>query len=44
MRTITASRADHMPIGELSRLSGVNIDDPLLRTDQDATGAATDRE
>ena len=26
MRTITASRADHMPIGELSRLSGVNIE------------------
>ena len=26
MRTITASRAEHLPIGELSRLSGVNIE------------------
>jgi MerR family mercuric resistance operon transcriptional regulator len=26
MRAITASRAEHMPIGELSRLSGVNIE------------------
>ena len=26
MRGITASRAEHMPIGELSRLSGVNIE------------------
>ena len=26
MRTITALRAEHLPIGELSRLSGVNIE------------------
>ena len=26
MHAITASRAEHMPIGELSRLSGVNIE------------------
>jgi MerR family transcriptional regulator, mercuric resistance operon regulatory protein len=26
VRTITASRAEHIPIGELSRLSGVNIE------------------
>jgi MerR family mercuric resistance operon transcriptional regulator len=26
MRAITAARAEHMPIGELSRLSGVNIE------------------
>jgi MerR family transcriptional regulator, mercuric resistance operon regulatory protein len=26
MRAITASRAEHIPIGELSRLSGVNIE------------------
>ena len=26
MRTITASRAEHIPIGELSRLSSVNIE------------------
>lgn len=26
MRQITASRAEHMPIGELSQLSGVNIE------------------
>jgi len=26
MRAITASRAEHMPIGELSRLSSVNIE------------------
>jgi MerR family mercuric resistance operon transcriptional regulator len=26
MRAIAASRAEHMPIGELSRLSGVNIE------------------
>lgn len=26
MRAITGSRTDHMPIGELSRLSGVNIE------------------
>ena len=26
MRAITASRAEHLPIGEISRLSGVNIE------------------
>ena len=26
MRAITVSRAEHIPIGELSRLSGVNIE------------------
>ena len=26
MRAITASRAGHLPIGQLSRLSGVNIE------------------
>jgi MerR family transcriptional regulator, mercuric resistance operon regulatory protein len=26
MRAITASRAEHLPIGQLSRLSGVNIE------------------
>ena len=26
MRAITAARAEHMPIGELSRVSGVNIE------------------
>jgi MerR family mercuric resistance operon transcriptional regulator len=26
MRAITASRAEHLPIGELSRLTGVNIE------------------